>query len=222
MAQYIAFFDRYTDLFKFDGRNEQCIFVGPVTTITVSGTYYLSPYGQQVKEVVTEFVITNNVPPNYKVGGERFTTFMVCSEDVPEMKKLIDYSLHGTRLLSYGEYGFLNYIKYAEFTATIGILVPNSKKVEEYLKEKCMAKHMPNMNPTHPAVVIYKRFDQYKKSYIFLAHSTPQTEVGHEQISAQDGWFNYITGLQKLFKDDNITEITHDAVYELDLIGYTL
>lgn len=222
MAQYIAFFDRYTDLVDFNGTNEHCIFVGPVTTLTVSGTYYLSPYGDHVNEVVTEFVPTNNVPPNYKVGSERFTSFMVCSEDVPGMKKLIDYAKMGTRRLTYGEYGFLNHIKYPALTATIGILVPNNKKIEEYLKEKCMAKRIPQIHPQHAAVVIYKRFDVFKKSYIFLAHSTPDLEVGQELISAQDCWFNYLTGFQKLFIDDNITEVFHDAIFKLDQIGTSL
>lgn len=222
MAQYIAFFDRYTDLVDFNGNNEHCLFVGPVTTLNVSGKYYLSPYGNHADEVVTEFVTTNNVPPYYKVGKERFTSFMICSEDVPTMKKLIDYATMGTRHLSYSEYGFLNYIKFATLTATVGILVPNNKTIEQYLKEKCMSKRIPNMNPQHPAVVIYKRFDEFKNSYIFLAHSTPHLEVGQELIEAQEGWFNYITGYQKLFIDDNITEVNHDAIFNIDTIGNTL
>jgi hypothetical protein len=222
MAQYIAFFDRYTDLVNFNGSNESCLFVGPITTLSVSGTYYLSPYGEHAQEVVTEFVVTNNVPPYYKVGSERFTSFMVCSEDIPGMDRLINFAKNGTRLISYGEYGFLNHVKYPALNATIGILMPNNKKVEEYLQEKCRVKRRTNMNPTHQAVVIYKQFDDFKISYISQAHSTPDIEIGQQLIGYQNSWFNYITGNQLLFKDDNITGIIHDAVYELDLIGKTL
>lgn len=222
MAQYIAFFERYMDLAAFDGNNERCVFVGPITTLTVSGTFYLSPYGIHTEEVVSEVVTTNYVPTKYRIGNEQFSSCMLFSEDIPGMKKIISFAQNGSRLLSYGEYGFLNHVKYAAVNATIGIMVPNTKKVEAYLIEKCPAKGRQNINPTHPVIVIFKMFDHFKKSYVFLAHSSPAQEIGQEMIEYQDAWFNYITEKQKLFKDDNITEIVHDAVFALDQIGYTL
>jgi hypothetical protein len=219
MAQYLVFFNNYSDLSEFDGSNNSCLFVGPVTVLLVSGTMYLSPYGMGKDDVVTEIVMTPYNPSKYRVGSELFSSCMPFSEDIPQMMKLISFAKNGTRLFTYSEYGYLNHVKYATGSTTVAILGPNSKKVEGYLNQHCPAKARQNINPMHPAIVIFKKFDFQKISYIILAHSTPAEEIGQELIQYNEAWFNYITQEQKLFPEDARSVTLYDAVFGLDRIA---
>lgn len=220
MAQYLVFFNAYTDIATFDGDKKTCLFIGPVSVFGSVHALSMSPIvAAGEKGNVT--MITTTLPSgnHFRIGKEFFKNFCIFSEDMPNMRKYIHYAEGGTRLLSYSEYGFLNYTKHTTNTVTIGILTPNTKKVHAYLEECCPKKAMGHINPNHEAIIILKKFDQNYNGFIIMAHSVEESDIGAEMIETNEAWFNYISRKQQLFAEDIVSELTDDALLNLHMIA---